>query len=274
VMNDDLIEELAKFAHVLADAAGKAILPYFRTPLVVDNKAGEQAFDPVTVADKEAEGVIRQLIETHYPDHGIVGEEHGIKESKCGLNWVLDPIDGTRAFIMGLPTWGTLIALNEDGQPLIGIMDQPYVGERFSGTPKGTEVTYRGHTRPLKSRACPSLSEAVIAATHPSMFNTPELMDGYQAVSHQARLSRYGGDCYLYSLIASGCVDLAIEASLETYDVQALIPIIEGAGGRMCTWDGGSAADGGAILAAGDPKLLDEVLEVIANSRPNMESKL
>jgi len=265
VISDSQAREFLDFAGLLADAAGAVITPFFRTAMAVDNKAGGQAYDPVTLADKSAEQAIRALIENRYPDHGIIGEELGIKESACGLSWVLDPIDGTRSFIMGLPTWGTLIALTEDGIPRIGMMDQPYIGERFVGSAAGAEMAFRGQTKPLRTRACPKLAGAVVATTHPSMF-TARQMRGFQAVSDTARLSRFGGDCYLYAMIASGCIDLAIEASLKPYDIQALIPIVEGAGGRVCNWQGGPVDDSGTVLAAGDPGLLDEVIGIIANA--------
>lgn len=257
----DEIDELRAFAEQLADAAAQAIKPYFRTQLPVEDK-GSVAFDPVTVADKAAERAMRDLITARYPDHGILGEEEGNHEGSSDLTWVLDPIDGTRAFITGLPLWGTLIALNDGERPVLGLMNQPFTNERFVGTPQGAWC----NQVPLAVRKCADLSSAILMCTTPDMFASDIKRDAFQMVSSKARLSRYGGDCYAYCMLASGHVDVIVEADLKPYDVQALMPIIEGAGGVITTWDGQSAQNGGAIVACGDPLLHKQLVEMLKHA--------
>ncbi|TWI54785.1 myo-inositol-1(or 4)-monophosphatase [Pseudomonas duriflava] len=246
------------FAERLAEAAAEAISPYFRAPLAVDDKGG-RLFDPVTVADKAAERAMRELILSEYPTHGILGEEEEAVAGQSPLTWVLDPIDGTRAFITGLPLWGTLIALNDGTRPVVGVMNQPYTRERFVGTPEGAWL----NGTPLKTRACETLSTARLMCTSPQIFDTPARLAAFERVANQAQLVRFGGDCYAYCMLASGFVDVIIEASLQPYDVQALIPIIEGAGGIMTSWDGGDAQHGGAVVACGDKALHAQVLALL-----------
>lgn len=246
----DKLNEYRHFADMLADAAAKAVMPYFRAPLPVQDKGGK-LFDPVTEADKAAERVMRELILEHYPEHGIVGEEEDNVAGSSGLTWVLDPIDGTRAFITGMPLWGTLIALNDGQRPVLGIMNQPYTGERFVGVPEGAWC----NGQVLTTRACASIASARLMCTSPQIFDNEQQLAAFNAVAEQVQLLRYGGDCYAYCMLASGHVDAVIEAGLQTYDVQALIPIIEGAGGVMTAWDGGDAQHGGPVVAAGDPVL-------------------
>ena len=258
------IEQIARyraFAEQLADSAAAAIQPYFRATLDVEDKGG-RLYDPVTVADKAAEEAMRALIQAQYPEHGVLGEEQGAVTGSSPLTWVLDPIDGTRAFITGLPLWGTLIALNDGERPVIGVMNQPFTGERFVGTPEGA---WARDTR-LKTRACPELSAATLMCTTPDMFDTPARKQAFEAVAGQARLMRYGGDCYAYCMLASGFVDVIVEASLQPYDVQALMPIIEGAGGVITAWDGGTAQHGGAVVACGDPVLHAKVVEMLRHA--------
>lgn len=246
----DQLNEYRQFAETLADAAAKAIMPYFRAPLPVQDKGGK-LFDPVTEADRAAERVMRELILEHYPEHGIVGEEEDNVAGSSGLTWVLDPIDGTRAFITGMPLWGTLIALNDGQRPFLGVMNQPYTGERFVGTPAGAWC----NGQVLKTRACAGIASARLMCTSPQIFDNEQQLAAFNAVAEQVQLLRYGGDCYAYCMLASGHVDAVIEAGLQAYDVQALIPIIEGAGGIMTAWDGGDAQHGGPVVAAGDPVL-------------------
>ncbi len=260
-LSDEQIAEYRAFAEQLADAAAAAILPYFRAELAVEDKGG-RLYDPVTVADQAAEQAMRTLIQARYPDHGILGEEHGVATGSSPLTWVLDPIDGTRAFITGLPLWGTLIALNDGERPVVGVMNQPFTGERFIGTPAGA---WRGNT-PLKARACTELALATLMCTTPDMFDTPARKTAFETVAGQARLMRYGGDCYAYCMLASGFVDVIVEASLQPYDVQALMPIIEGAGGIITAWDGSTAQQGGAVVACGDPLLHAQVLELLRHA--------
>jgi histidinol phosphatase-like enzyme (inositol monophosphatase family) len=251
-------------AHELADCAGKVIRPHFRKPMAVANKAGAAAFDPVTKADKGAERAIARLIRTRAPEHGIVGEEYGSERQDAALKWVVDPIDGTRSFITGSPLWGTLIGLLHEGAPVLGVMDQPYTGERFwSDEAKAQARDVSGKTRRIRTRACPQIADALVMTTSPDLFEAGTEKDGFQRVKSSARMTRFGGDCYAYCLLASGFVDLVVEAGLKSYDVVALIPIVEKAGGRMTTWDGRPATEGGRIVASGDPKLHDKVLKLL-----------
>ena len=253
------------FAHQLADAAGAAILPHFRQRLTVDNKAGDGGYDPVTAADRAAEQAVRRLVKARFPEHGFEGEEFGSEAPSAPWRWVVDPIDGTRSFVLGMPVWGTLIALSRDGVPILGIMDQPFTRERFWSS--GGAALLRGpdgRQTDLSSRACASLGEAMMMTTHPDLFAAGAEQDAFQRVKAKVRTCRYGGDCYAYCLLAAGHVDVIVEAGLKTYDVAALIPIIESAGGRITTWDGGPAAGGGRIAASGDPRLHDALLELLA----------
>lgn len=253
-----------KFLDTLADAASAAIMPHFRALNHIENKY-EVGFDPVTIADKEGEAAMRALIEQHYPDHGISGEEFGDKTADAESVWILDPIDGTRSFIAGVPVWGILIGHKTNNKADIGMMCQPYTNERFSGDGK-TAWHQRGSDaktkKTIKTRACPQLSQATLFTTSPDLFKTDELK-AYKAVEDQVRLARYGIDCYAYCMVASGHADLVIESGLNAYDIAALIPIIEGAGGRVTTWDGGNPVFGGSIIASGDPALHDSALEIL-----------
>jgi len=254
---------IAPFLDELADLSARAILPLFRSQLAVDNKLFGQQFDPVTAADRAAEAVMRERILARFPDHGILGEEYGNERIEAYLVWVLDPIDGTRAFISGLPTWGTLIGLRQAGKAIIGVMNQPFTGERFAGDT--VRAWYRGPdgSRDLKTRACATIEEAVLLTTTPALFHGAERAV-YDRIEARVRLARYGTDCYGYAMVASGQADVVIEAGLKPYDIVALIPIIEGAGGIITTWTGGSAADGGNVLACGDARLHDTLLKLLA----------
>lgn len=254
--------EFKMFANQLADAAAEAIAPYFRTELAVDDKGG-RLFDPVTAADRAAERAMRALIQQHYPTHGILGEEEDAVPSQNGLTWVLDPIDGTRAFITGLPLWGTLIALNDGTAPVLGVMNQPFTGERYSGDSRGA---WRNNVA-LKTREGVALSSARLMCTTPDMFDTEARRQAFEQVAREARLVRFGGDCYAYCMLASGFVDVIIEASLQPYDVQALIPIVEGAGGVMTAWDGSSAQQGGAVIACGDAALHAQLVALLRHAQ-------
>lgn len=257
------IAELSAFADALADASGAAITPLFRRT-AVDDKSGGGVFDPVTEADRAGERKLRELILAAYPGHGIVGEEYGVHNADAACCWVLDPIDGTRAFIAGLPVWGTLIGLMVEGRPLIGIMDQPFTHERWWSD--GTEALYRHGGRapePMKTSACARLEDAVLAATTPDMFRTDDEQAGFAAVRARARLTRFGGDCYNYAMLAMGLIDVVVEAQLKSFDIVALTPIIEAAGGRVSTWEGGPPTAGGRIVAAANPALHAAALEAL-----------
>jgi histidinol phosphatase-like enzyme (inositol monophosphatase family) len=253
------------FANALADAAGEVIRPYFRRKIeIVDKGAGSAMFDPVTAADKRAEEAIRLLIGRERPADGILGEEFPEHEGTSGRIWVIDPVDGTRAFITGQTQWGTLIALNEAGAPTIGILDQPVLHERFIGTGDGAELRSPEGTAKLATRACAGLREAVLMTTHPwNYFDASEQVT-FRRLAESCLLSRFGGDCYGYGLLAMGFVDLVVEARLKPWDIQALIPIVEGAGGVITDWRGGPCADGGRVVAAGDKRVHAAALKILA----------
>lgn len=256
-------DDLVAFLDRLAEVSGKAILPHFRSKLAVENKHSDGTFDPVTVADRAAEAAMRALIGEVRPQDGILGEEYGRERVDAEHVWVLDPIDGTRAFISGLPVWGTLIGLEHHGRPVLGAMNQPFTGERFAGD--GKRAWYRGPdgAHALSTRRCDRIEEAVLFTTTPALFGAEERA-AYDRVESRVRLARYGVDCYAYCMVAAGFVDLVIEAGLQPYDIVALIPVIEGAGGVVTSWTGGSAADGGRVVASGDPRLHETVLRLLA----------
>lgn len=258
---DRALPELLEFAHSLADASGDIILPHFRTASVVTDK-GKAGFDPVTDADRGAEAEIRRLIEAKFPDHAIAGEEFSHKPGQSSYEWVLDPIDGTRAFITGLPVWGTLIALNKDARPILGIMDQPFLHERFWNGPAGAMFRDRGGERPISTRPCGALKNAILGCTTPDMFEDNDLTR-FQALSSSCRMTRYGADCYMYCMLAMGFVDIVAEAGLKPFDIAALIPIIEAAGGKVTSWNGGNPAQGGDVVATGDPALHEAALQAL-----------
>lgn len=261
-------ETYLDFAQELADCAGAVTAPLFRKPLSVEdkNRGGADIVDPVTRADREAEAAIRALISERYPDHGILGEEMGAQRGSSPMTWVIDPIDGTRAFVSGFPVWGTLIALNDGTRPVIGVADQPYTGERFMGWPGGAQLKAAGGMTPLKVRSCESLSSAIVSTTDPAGFPNAADEAAFIAVRDSTMLHRYGGDCYAYCLLAMGCLDLVIESGLKPWDVQALIPIVEGAGGLMTDWRGGPAYDGAQVIAAGDARVHAEALAILASA--------
>src|SRR5205085_9321566 len=256
--------DFAAFVDELAAVSGETILPFFRTALSVQNKGSHGNFDPVTAADRAAEAVMRALIGRHFPDHGIVGEECGEERADAEYVWVLDPIDGTKSFISGMPVWGTLIALTRFDEPVFGLMNQPFTGERFSGDGGAAQYRGPGGRRDLRVRACAALAEAVLFTTSPRLMNEADC-DAFGRVENAVRLSRYGGDCYAYCMLAAGHVDLVIETELKPHDVLALIPIIAGAGGIMTTWENGSPAGGGRIIAAGDKRVHAQVMAVLGN---------
>lgn len=251
--------ELSAFMEKLAQLSGEAILPFFRTQLGVIDK-GNGGFDPVTEADRAAETVIRRHIRQNFPTHGILGEEFDAENPDAEYLWVIDPIDGTRAFICGLPVWGTLIGLMRGGNPVMGLMHQPYTGETFIGDGGHSQVKGPRGTRPLHTRSCLDLGVAHLMTTDPRLFRGAE-EEAYLRVQNEVRLTRYGADCYAYAMLASGQVDLVIESGLKPYDIVALIPIIEGAGGIVTDWKGGTAKHGGQVLAAATPELHRAALE-------------
>ena len=254
--------DFTAFIGRLATASGDTILPFFRTSLGVENKNKGRDLDPVTEADRAAEAVMRRMIKDSIPLHGIVGEEFGSERADAEYVWVLDPIDGTKSFISGMPIWGTLIALMHRGAPVFGMMHQPYIGERFSGD--GGSARYEGPSgkRKLSTRRCASLAEASLFTTSPRLMNEADRAT-FAQVESQVRLSRYGGDCYAYCMLAAGHLDVIIETELKPYDVAALIPIVSGAGGIITTWEGKPAQSGGRIVAAGDRRVHEEALKLL-----------
>lgn len=254
--------DIRRVAHLLADAARAVILPYFRsTSLLTDNKLAG-GYDPVTEADRAAERAMRTILETERPADAILGEEYGNKDGISGLTWVLDPIDGTRGFVSGTPTWGVLIAVSDDAGPFYGIIDQPYIGERFEGAPDGARLTSPHGSHGLKTRAARMLSDAIVFTTFPEV-GTPRDAVAFQAVSAQAKLTRYGMDCYAYALVAAGQIDLVIEAQLQPYDVHAPIAVIHAAGGIVTDWQGGPAHHGGRVIAAANATIHAEALAIL-----------
>ncbi|AWN39298.1 histidinol-phosphatase [Methylobacterium durans] len=250
------VVDLARFMDDLATQSGQAILPFFRAHFGLDDKArGGAAFDPVTEADRAAEVVLRNMIRQTFPTHGVLGEEFGAERLDAECVWVLDPIDGTRAFIAGLPTWGTLIGLTRGGMAVRGLMHQPFLNERFFGDGASAKLRHARGERTLRTRRCESLNEAILATTDPRLFAEGEEAERYRAIEGSVRMARYGADCYAYCMLAAGQIDLVVEAGLKPYDIVALIPIVEGAGGVVTTWDGGPATQGGRVVAAGDRRL-------------------
>lgn len=268
-MDADQQEEFIAFLAELADASGQAILPHFRNDVQTNNKSdgtdpARGKFDPVTLADKAAEAAIRKLIGARYPSHGIFGEEEGHQPGSDPKTWVIDPIDGTRAFVAGAPLWGTLIALNDGSYPVCGVMDQPYIGERYFGTGTTAWMERFGVRRDLKTSGKTDIGDAIVMATHPDIFTTRPEQERFAALGEQAKMVRWGCDCYGYTLLAMGTVDIVAEPTLMPYDIQALIPIIEGAGGVVTTWAGGDAQQGGQILAAATKELHEAAMAILA----------
>ena len=254
------------FAHRLADAAGAVIRPYFRKRIDVMDKGGtgpKPIFDPVTEADKGAEDAMRALIHAERPQDGILGEERGHEPGTSGRVWILDPIDGTRPFITGRHTWGTLIALAKDSKPVFGMIDQPVLRERFVGDGKTATITTPDGTVPLKVRPCSSLAAAVVSTTHPWAHFSRAQRIAFESVCNAARMSYFGGDCYAYGLVAMGFIDLTIEGRLAPWDVAALIPILEGAGGIVTDWDGNPFVIGASVIASGDRRAHNEAVALL-----------
>ena len=259
------VHSFLDFAHHLADRSGETILRHFRRRGAVTNKAEGYDFDPVTIADRSAERIMREAIAQRYPNHGIVGEEFETAPGIGRYHWVLDPIDGTRAFISGSPLWGTLIDLTDRGRPVLGLMNQPFTRERFWAWGRTARMQGpEGKPRRLRTRPCAKLEDAVVTTTHPDLFAGVHERARFGDIKARARMTRFGGDCYGYCLLAMGCVDLVVEAGLKPYDVMALIPLIENAGGVITTWEGGPALNGGRVIAAGDARTHRQGLRLLA----------
>jgi len=263
-MNPRDAEIFLEFAYRMALAAGEAILPHFREIIDVDDKRNALGYDPVTIADRAAEEVIRAEIIRAHPDHGIHGEEQGKRAGTSPLTWVIDPIDGTRSFILGQLHWATLIALHDGKGPVLGVVHQPFVGESFLGTQGGLAQWRRGdRRRTLRTRRCATIEDAVVATTDPRHFQSPRQRAVYDVITAPVRLTRFGGDCYCYTQLAMGFVDMVVETGLQPYDVQALIPLVEAAGGVITNWSGGACDQGGDVFACGDRELHAKVLKLL-----------
>ncbi len=254
-MSDPIpVDELVATAHAMADAARAAILPHFRGRALGTISKETDRYDPVTVADRAAEAAMRAVLAEHRPDDAILGEEEGATEGTSGLTWVIDPIDGTRGFVSGTPTWGVLIALNDATGPLYGIIDQPYIGERFEGGfGRARLVGPMGET-PLRVAPSKDLAQATLFTTFPEVGSDEDRL-GFEAVRDAVQLVRYGCDCYAYALLAAGQIDLVIEAGLNSYDIAAPIAVIEAAGGVVTDWEGGPVHEGGRAIAAASAEL-------------------
>jgi histidinol phosphatase-like enzyme (inositol monophosphatase family) len=259
----DYLEDL-ELARRLADAARLAIAPFFRADPDVENKL-DAGFDPVTAADRASERAMRDLLDRERPDDGVIGEEFGRKASSSGRTWVLDPIDGTRAFIAGLPGWTVLIACSGAHGPEIGVVDQPFTGERYCGSPGGSVLEHGSNRRQLTTSSRTTLDQSILMSTDPYLFVGDEAA-AFDALRQRVRLCRFGFDAYAYAMLAAGTVDLVVESGLQIYDVQALIPVVQGAGGVVTNWRGGAAHDGGQVLAAANRDLHAAALELLAEA--------
>ena len=256
--------DLLRVAHMLADVARAATLPHFRSAtLLADNKKAA-GFDPVTEADRAAEQAMRAVLAAERPDDAIRGEEFGATPGTSGLTWVLDPIDGTRGFLSGTPTWGVLIAVADVTGPVLGIVDQPYIAERFVGGFGRASLTGPLGMSDLRTRPARPLAQSILFSTFPEI-GTPAERQAFEALAEQVRLTRFGMDCYAYALLAAGQIDLVVEAGLQDYDVMAPIALITAAGGLVTNWTGGSAAEGGRVIAAANAQVHAEALAILSS---------
>lgn len=257
--------EILATAHEMAEAARAAILPHFRSQTLSEDNKLAGGYDPVTEADRAAERAMRKVLADRRPQDAILGEEYGAQAGESGLTWVLDPIDGTRGFVSGTPTWGVLIGLTDGDRVLMGMVDQPYTGERFWGGFGEARMTGPQGDRPLAARAeTPGgLAGAILFTTFPEV-GSPTEAEAFRAVAEQVKLTRYGMDCYAYALLAAGQVDLVIEAGLNSYDIQGPLGVIEAAGGLVTDWRGGPALQGGRVLAAANPAIHRAALDILA----------
>lgn len=260
---DNFHLELEGFALELGHTAGGIARVYFRSAFSIENK-DERGFDPVTSADRAIESVLRKSIRERFPDHGIVAEEEGDHEPESRFTWFIDPIDGTRAFMMGSPLWGTLVGLMEDGKPIFGVLSQPVLEEVFFGSPSGSWLITEDGRQRLRSRKRDELAQAALAATHPDMFSGDDAAK-FKTLASRCLLHRFGGDCYNYAMLAAGFIDLVVEAGLKPFDIVPLIPILEGAGCVVTDWEGGPPYAGGRVVAAGTARLHAQALGVLQN---------
>lgn len=262
-LDADTLAGLDAFLIELNRASAAVILPLFRAEHGLTDKGGARGFDPVTLADKNAEAAIRGLIAERFPHHGVIGEEYGDDRPDADFVWVIDPIDGTRAFIAGLPVWTTLIGLKAMGAPVLGSIGQPHVGELFIGHAGASRLIARGRATPLKVRACPRLAEAVMATTDPYLFKDAE-EGAWRGLRAAVRLARYGCDAYAYAMVAMGALDLVVETGLKAWDVEAARAVLMGAGGLVSDWRGEPIGErGGQMLITGDPAVRAAAVEIL-----------
>jgi myo-inositol-1(or 4)-monophosphatase len=255
------VGELEDFAIELANTAGGIAKAHFRKSFTIENK-DSGGFDPVTSADKAIEQVLRAAIVETYPDHGIIGEEESNRGARSAYCWYLDPIDGTRAFMTGSPLWGTLVGLSLNDVPMFGLLCQPVLEELFLGTPGGSWLIKPDRRERLRARRCVRLEDAVLTTTHPALFDGASA-DAFAALGRRCLMTRYGGDCYNYAMIAAGFVDVVVESQLKPFDIVPLIPVLEGAGAVVTDWRGRPPLDGGSVVAAATPELHRAALEVL-----------
>jgi myo-inositol-1(or 4)-monophosphatase len=261
-------KEIHSFLLEVSEVASKITLSYFRNTIEIDNKL-QQGFDPVTAADREAEQAIREKIAIYYPDHNIFGEEWEPKKTNSAFAWIIDPIDGTRAFISGLPVWGTLAALTHNDSAIAGLMSQPHIGEEFIGVNGRSYLHRQGNITELKTSKVKTLSEATIFTTSPRIFLTKDTLAAYDQLESQTKLARYGLDCYGYAMVAAGHGDLVVEEGLKDVDIAAMIPIVEGAGGIVTDWRGNAVNNGGQVIAAANKELHAQALEILSKAATN-----
>lgn len=266
-LSQDRLHALDAFLIELNHASAREILSRFRGDHGMVHKEGRWDFDPVTEADKGAERAIRKLVSERFPDHGFIGEEYGEDRPEADFVWVLDPVDGTRAFVAGLPLWCTLIGLRHEGEPVLGSIGQPYLDELYIGHSGGSRLIQGDETRPLQVRPCPRLTDAIIATTDPEMCFTGAELGAWTQVRAAAKLARLGCDAYAYAMVAAGTMDLVLEAGLAPWDIEAAIPVVAGAGGLVTDWRGDPVGrDGGQVAIAGDRACLDEALVALRRS--------
>jgi myo-inositol-1(or 4)-monophosphatase len=257
------VAEALSFAQRVVQDAGEIALRYFRKALNVDNKLGGGRFDPVTRADREVEACLREALSRRFPDFGIIGEETGTTPGRSDINWVIDPIDGTKTFISGFPTWGILLGLQQGDRVLAGLMYQPVTGELFCGSAAGAFLQCGGQRSAMQTRQQVRLEEALLYCTHDSMFVNEANLKAFRRVAAKARLQRFGGDCYSYCMLALGQIDLVVEDTLQPYDIVPLIPIIEAAGGVVTDALGRAPVGGGFVVAAANRQLHQEVMSLL-----------
>jgi myo-inositol-1(or 4)-monophosphatase len=257
------LDTMLAFAIELAELAAQPALQHFRTQTAVSNKL-QAGFDPVTEADRQTELVLREAIASRFPDHGILGEEHDEKSGNSPWRWVIDPIDGTRSFICGTPTWMTLIGLEYESQPVVGVASQPFTGEIFAGNGREAFVVRDQLRHPLRATAVTALADVLAGTTGPEIYKALGHQPQLDRINATVRHLRFDADAYFHCMVAAGQLGISLDTGLKPYDIAAIIPIVEGAGGIITTWDGGNAAHGGDIVAAGNRQLHEAALKLLA----------